>query len=110
MHVLENGFILDNWENILANKLTAVIGRDNSKDIFDIYLICQHYSFEWSDILDAAHDKSGFTDEDLIVRLKSFPSALFTKINIIDKDFLNNFERDLPLIILEIEQKASHSL
>ena len=31
-----NGYILDNPLNILSNKINAVIGRDNPKDIFDI--------------------------------------------------------------------------
>ena len=32
---LENGYGIDNIENILANKITAVIGRDSAKDIFN---------------------------------------------------------------------------
>jgi len=36
--------LIDNVENILANKLAAVVGRDNPKYIFDIYLISK-YSF-----------------------------------------------------------------
>lgn len=37
--VSEENYLIDTIENILSNKLTAVIGRDNPKDIFDIYLI-----------------------------------------------------------------------
>ena len=39
------GYLIDNVENILSNKITAVIGRDNPKDIFDIYLIWKLYEF-----------------------------------------------------------------
>ncbi len=107
--VLENGFIIDNIENILSNKLTAVMGRDNPKDVFDIYLIAKYYSFHWKDILDSAHKKAGFSDDDLIIRLKSFPSELFSKINLIDKKFLNHFEEEFPKIISEINNGLTHN-
>lgn len=100
----ENNYLLDNIENILSNKITAVIGRDNPKDIFDIYLIYKFYSFEWKEILDAAHEKAGFSNEELIIRLKSFPKELLKEIKIIDTTFLNDFDIDFPKIIDEIEK------
>ena len=100
----ENNYLLDNIENILSNKITAVIGRDNPKDIFDIYLIYKFYSFEWKEILDAAHEKAGFSNEELIIRLKSFPKELLHEIKIIDRNFLNDFDIELPKIISEIEK------
>lgn len=36
------GYKLDNPLNILSNKITAVMGRDNPKDIFDICLIARN--------------------------------------------------------------------
>jgi predicted nucleotidyltransferase component of viral defense system len=40
---------IDTPTNILANKLTALIGRDKPKDIFDIIEISLNYSFNWMD-------------------------------------------------------------
>ena len=107
--VLDNGYIIDNIENILSNKLTAVIGRDNPKDIFDIYLICQFYTFDWEEILDASLQKATYKLEDLIIRLKSFPQKLLKSINIIDIDFLKAFENEFPLIVEEIHHKQIHT-
>jgi predicted nucleotidyltransferase component of viral defense system len=106
--VTNEGFLIDNVFNILSNKLTAVIGRDDPKDIFDIYLISKYYSFSWNNILDAAHQKAVFTDEELIVRLKTFPQELFKNIKIIDTKFLNNFDNHFPKIIDEIYKKEEH--
>ncbi len=108
--LLDNGYIIDNIENILSNKLTAIIGRDNPKDIFDIYLICKKYSFDWNDILKSAHDKSQFEHSDLIVRLKTFPSILLKEINIIDKEFLNDFEIYFKTIVEEINHHTNHKV
>ena len=104
----ENGLIIDNIENILSNKITAVISRDNPKDIFDIYLISKYYSFKWENILEAAHKKAGFENSDLIIRLKSFPIHLLNEIILADEEFLKNFSMDFPQIIEEIKDKNEH--
>jgi hypothetical protein len=106
--VTENNYLIDNVENILSNKLTAVIGRDNPKDIFDIYLICNFYSFSWEAILNSAYEKGSFSNEDLIIRLKSFPPELLSSIKCIDYDFLDNFDREFDEIIEEIIQVVDH--
>lgn len=100
----EKNYLLDSVENILSNKITAVIGRDNPKDIFDIYLIWKFYEIKWSEILDAAHQKAGFSNEELIIRLKSFPEELLDEIKIIDDTFLDNFSNDFSKIIDEIDR------
>ncbi len=103
--IKENGIIIDTVDNILSNKITAVIGRDNPKDIFDIYLICKFHKFNWDDILKAAQKKASFTHEDLIIRLKSFPAILLDSIRMIDSSFLENFDKEFPKIIEEINSK-----
>lgn len=102
--VKENNVIIDNIENILINKITAVMGRDNPKDVFDIFLICKFYTFIWDDMLNAAHQKAGFCDEELIIRLKTFPKELFNELKIIDENFLDDFDIYFPKIINDIER------
>ncbi len=102
--VLKNGYIIDNIENILSNKLTAVMGRDNPKDIFDIYLIAKYYKFDWSEILISAKEKSNFNLEELIVRLRSFPVSWLHKIVLVDKAFLDNFQEEFDDIIWQISK------
>ncbi|HPC39280.1 MAG TPA: nucleotidyl transferase AbiEii/AbiGii toxin family protein [Exilispira sp.] len=106
--ITKNKFLIDNVYNILSNKLTAVIGRDNPKDIFDIYLIAKYFSFSWDEILNAAHKKEIFNDDDLIIRLKSFPKELFININILDITFLDNFDKDFLTLIDEIYYRKYH--
>lgn len=68
-----DGSIVDNVFNILANKVTAVLGRDEEKDVFDIVSICVMYEFDWKEVLNAAHRKEYFEDCMLIERLRTFP-------------------------------------
>ena len=105
--VTKDGYIIDNIENILSNKLTAVIGRDNPKDIFDIYLIWRYYKFDWTQIVKSAHEKAGFSDEELIVRLKSFPRSLLDEIILVDKHFLDDFDKEYPKLVDEISGAIS---
>jgi len=105
-NILKNGYQIDTIENILSNKITAVIGRDNPKDIFDIYLISKFYTIDWSEILKSAQDKSVFSFDDLIIRLKSFPPQLLQSIRLVDKTFLDNFENEFPQIIETIQKET----
>jgi predicted nucleotidyltransferase component of viral defense system len=100
---LDNGYIIDNCENILANKLTAVIGRDNPKDIFNIFLLDTFYDFDYAEILKIAHEKAGFNNDDLIIRLKTFPIMLLKNILLVDTLFLDDFEEKYKLFIEKIE-------
>jgi len=107
--ILENNYIIDNIENILSNKLTAVLGRDNPKDIFDIYLISLYHSFHWEEILQSAGEKANIHLEELIIRLKSFPVSLLKHIKLIDNTFLDDFQSNFPTIIDEIKKKQYHT-
>ena len=107
--ILENGYKIDNIENILSNKITAIIGRDDPKDIFDIYLIARFYSFNWSEIIQSAKVKSAFNLEELLVRLKSFPRKLLDHINLVDDTFLNNFSTEFATLIDEISDGEKHT-
>ena len=46
--------------------------------------------------------------EDLIIRLKSFPSILLDSIRMIDISFLENFDNEFPKIIEEIDNRTMH--
>jgi len=106
--MLKNGYVIDNIENILSNKITAVMGRDDPKDIFDIYLIARFYSFDWQEIIHSAKEKTSFNLDELIVRMESFPTKLLNRIHLIDTKFLDNFAIEFPAIIEEIIEKQKH--
>jgi len=72
------GFI-DTPLNILTNKLTAIAGRDEPKDIFDIYALAQHYMFNWLKVFGEARNKAIINEIDVEQRIKSFPVLLFQK-------------------------------
>lgn len=104
--VTEQKYLIDNIENILANKITAVIGRDNPKDVFDIVLVYTFYHFSWGEILEAAHKKAGFSNEDFAVRLKSFPKKMLAEIKCIDCSFLDNFDTVIDEIIQAVVKSS----
>lgn len=104
----EQGFRIDSVLNILSNKLTAVMGRDNPKDVFDIYTISCFYSYSWSDILADAKKKSMFNNEELLARLSSFPSSLLDGLSIVDTPFRNRFTEFWPVVVDEIADEMDH--
>ena len=47
---------IDNWSNILSNKLCA-ISRLDVKDIVDILFISKNHKFDWKEIIKDAREK-----------------------------------------------------
>lgn len=74
------GFI-DTPLNILSNKLTALVGRDEPKDIFDIIHISTNYSFNWMDVFYHAKQKATINELDVEQRLASFPVECLVNVN-----------------------------
>ena len=67
--------------NILSNKLTAIVGRDEPKDIFDIIHLSLNFSFNWVDIFNQAKQKAVINELDVGQRLASFPVEWLENVN-----------------------------
>jgi predicted nucleotidyltransferase component of viral defense system len=104
---------VDNPANILANKITAMLSREEPKDIIDILTISENYSFNWPEVYDHAVKKQLMSEPDVVNRIITFPlewleriawinkmpeSALFNeKLEIIANDFLLAGENTLGI-------------
>jgi hypothetical protein len=64
---------VDTVGNILANKLTALLSRDEPKDVFDIVSIASNFSFNWGDVFVYALRKAIIAEPDVLMRLTTFP-------------------------------------
>jgi len=91
--------VLDNIDNIGANKICALLGRDDPKDVFDLYTIFRTPERNWAAILSAAQKKCAFEMEELRFRLESFPLSLVSMLHITDPGFLSDLKRDYRLLI-----------
>ena len=76
---------IDTPLNILSNKLTALVGRDEPKDIFDIIHLSTSYSFNWMDLFHHAKNKAAINELDVEQRLISFPVELLVNVKWINK-------------------------
>jgi len=72
-NLINNNIRVDNVYNILSNKITAIIDRDEEKDIFDLFSIATHERFNWQDILKICNKKANIENDFFIHRLKTFP-------------------------------------
>ncbi|MDZ7742767.1 MAG: nucleotidyl transferase AbiEii/AbiGii toxin family protein [Bacteroidota bacterium] len=65
--------LLDTPENILSNKISAILGRDEPKDIFDIICMAEKYSFNWEEMFYHTKNKAVINEVDVERRLIEFP-------------------------------------
>jgi predicted nucleotidyltransferase component of viral defense system len=84
--ISSSGVIIDNILNICANKLCAVIGRDDPKDMFDLYTIFEKGKIEWEAAITAAIKKCIIDPEVLEYRLATFPLELLGLLKVVQPD------------------------
>lgn len=96
---LRGNIVVDNIDNIGANKICALLGRDDPKDVFDLYTIFRTPARNWSGILSAARKKCAFDVEELRFRLESFPLSLISMLQLTDSRFLSGLQRDYRQLI-----------
>lgn len=103
---VKNSIVLDNLENIFANKITALIGRDEAKDVIDIWLLYKFFEFDFKEIVKFAREKMFFNYEDLVYRFYTFPLDWVDGIDFTDikykelflkeyKKMCENFEKEI---------------
>jgi len=98
----KEGYRIDNIFNILANKITAIVSRDEPKDVFDICSISMNYNFSWKEIIGIAKKKCYFELDFLADRIQSFPTVLFDRINVKNDIFIEKSKRRIGEIVKNI--------
>lgn len=72
---------VDNLENILSNKLSALISRDEPKDVVDIWMIVKKIRPDWKKIFSDVGSKAvGIFPLDVAQRLTHFPLEMINFI------------------------------
>ncbi len=114
-----NIFLVDNVRNILSNKLTCIIGRDEPKDFFDIISLALNYQFNWLELFNEATEKALINEIDISQRVAEFPVEWLLQVDwltqppdinrikslreIISKDILLGSENSLCLKGISID-------
>lgn len=96
------GIVLDNELNICANKLCAIIGRDDPKDMFDLYTIFKKGKIDWKTVITAAANKCVLDPEVLEYRLSSFPLELLDLLAVVDPTTVSEMKQGYPRMVEHI--------
>lgn len=109
--IMVNDIALDNPANILANKLTALISRDEPKDVFDIVSISNAYFFNWEQVYSESFKKQKMNETDVAMRLDSFPADLVQSQTWTSGPFdVASFEQQLQIICNDFLLARDNSL
>lgn len=102
---------VDSLENILTNKLSALIGRNEIKDSVDIWAICHFTAFSWNDVIEKALHKEAMVESGLLsLMLSNASQEDFENISWIRKPRWEDFLRDLETISSDILSGNANSL
>jgi len=101
---------VDNWRNILSNKLTALERRE-PKDIADILFIARNYSFHWKDIFNEGLQKVVYLDAlDVSKILVEFPVKFLSNIIWEKEPDFTVASKDILQIATDILRKGYNSI
>ena len=101
---------IDNWRNILSNKICA-LSRMEAKDYADILFIAKQYAFNWEDIITDAKEKDLWVEPIEVSKLiKEFPVKLLTPIKWISQPDLKQADNSFTLIAEDILKGNQNSL
>ena len=92
---------VDSIQNILSNKLSAIISRDEPKDVVDIWIISKNILVKWSQVFQAVGSKAvGIFPPDVAKRLAEFPAESVKVIKWVEgkQPEAIQFKRDLDEI------------
>lgn len=106
----EKGYMLDNPLNMLANKISAVVGRDEPKDVFDLFLLSTITEFNWNSIAEISRKKELFEPDILEYRLKTFPLPMLDRLVLVDKNFLPAVKAGYDMMINDIISGSDNTL
>lgn len=104
------GLYIDTVRNILSNKLCAILGRDEGRDIADLIYISRQRRFSWKDLLADTIKKEGFQLEELVFRLDSFPLEALASVPFIKKQPLVEYAKSLSAIRYDIMNQGENTL
>ncbi|MEW6566193.1 MAG: nucleotidyl transferase AbiEii/AbiGii toxin family protein [Spirochaetota bacterium] len=107
---VKGSFRVDTVRNILSNKVCAILGRDEEKDVVDLIWISKKRQFFWPTVLADAQTKELFTQEELIYRLSTFPIELLKKVHFVQEVDCNYFDHALQVIIQDIQAGTDNHL
>lgn len=96
---------VDNTLNILSNKITAIISREEPKDVVDIWVIAKNEAVDWQRIfVDASSKAVGIFPPNVAEKLETFPSQLLSRVNWIEggEPTEKSFKSDLDKIVLSM--------
>lgn len=108
--VVRGSVRVDTVRNILSNKLCAIVGRDEARDVADLLYIARKRSFTWADILADVDTKQDIQLEDLLYRLKTFPIDALAEVPFIRSEPLDLYKAWRGAILADIERVSENSI
>ena len=89
---------LDNWRNILSNKLTALM-RYEPKDVVDIILLADKYPVDWKNVIQEAQTKDPAVEPvELATIIRTMPLEKIQEINFINQPDLDQINHLLAKV------------
>lgn len=94
---------LDNPRNILANKLCSLTGRDEPKDVIDIWVINRENDINWKETFTGAQSKAAGVFPPAVARkIDQMPDQMLDRIKLTDSSYRDRYLEERNQLIESI--------
>jgi predicted nucleotidyltransferase component of viral defense system len=108
--VMAESIYVDTVRNILSNKLCAILGRDEARDVADLIFIARKRQFCWSNVIAEAMEKEGFQLEDLLYRLATFPVKSLRAVPMVIQEPLEVYSEVLTQVRKDLDLLGDNTI
>lgn len=94
---------VDNIYNILSNKVTAIVTREEIKDIVDVVFVMKNYTVDWKEIFHSAQSKSAGAFPPLVAqKIGEYDLSNLSFIKWVENVDTEEFEKDRDDVVRRI--------
>lgn len=111
---IQNGILIDNKENILSNKLSAILSRTEYRDVYDIFILLKNNTFNKDRIIENVKEKTSDEIDAIFFMLEVFPIKKITQkdidfMNLIAyNDFKSNYKNTIECFIKDTNKNLNN--
>lgn len=94
--IVKDGICLDNKDNILSNKFSAILSRSEPRDVYDIYILLKYNNIDKGKIIKSVKEKTADSIDAIFKMLQTFPmnDTLLKDIYFCSDDKKDEFKKD----------------
>lgn len=110
--IIKDGICIDNKNNILSNKFSAILSRSEPRDVYDIYILLKYNNIDKNKLIKSVKEKTADSIDAIFKMLQTFPmnDTLLKDIYFCSEGKKDEFRKDYFSVINDFIAKQKDTI